>query len=248
MRISRALALAGIASRRKSEEHVLNGAVTVNGKVIKNLATQVDPENDFIAFRGRPLQFNKDVYYIIHKPSGYITRSKDKVTKKTVYDLLPRNLVSSSRQPKSHRVRVFPVGRLDVESWGLLLFTNNGELANRIMHPRYQVEKVYEVKLNRAFDLRDKKQLLGGIRLREGMCKVKKVLPMSRRTLRVTLCEGKNREVRRIFEALNYEVIKLTRISVGPIRLGEMAPGSGRFLKPAEIEKLKQTVYPSKGS
>jgi len=244
MRIARALALGGIDSRRKCEEHIKNGAVTVNGEVVQDLGRQVDPEQDAICFRGRMLHFGKLIYFILNKPAGYTTTVSDPHAKKTVYDLLPKTLITSSRQPKTTRTRVFPVGRLDHNSAGLLLFTNDGGLANRLMHPRYQVGKWYQVRLDRAFDLRDGKRLLQGVQLEDGLAKIQKLRPLSRRILQVLICEGKKREVRRIFEKLGYEVVALMRIAFGPILLGNLAPGTGRFLTPSEISALKKAANP----
>ncbi|HXV27496.1 MAG TPA: pseudouridine synthase [bacterium] len=242
MRISRALAMASIDSRRKCEEHVRNGAVTVNGEVVRDLGRQVDPEADLICFRGRPVHYGKLIYYILNKPEGYTTTASDPYAKKTVYDLLPRALVAGSRQPKAGRTRVFPVGRLDRNSTGLLLFTNDGDLANRLMHPRYQIGKWYQVRLERAFDLRDGKKLMQGIRLEEGIAKVQKFRPLTRRILQVLIAEGKKREVRRIFEKLGYEVRDLMRIAFGPVLLGSLALGMGRYLSAKEIVALKKAV------
>lgn len=242
MRISRALALAGIDSRRKCEIHVRNGAVMVNGEVVQDLGRQVDPENDAITFRGRLLHFNKMVYYILNKPTGYTTTAHDPHAKHTVYELLPRHLVQGSRQPKSTHTRVFPVGRLDKESTGLLLFTNDGELANKLMHPRYGIHKCYEVRLDRAFEMQDKQTLLEGVSLEDGMAKAEKVHVLSRRILRLVLREGRKREIRRMFEELGYEVIDLIRISFGHLKLAGLSSGSGRFLTPHEIADLKKSV------
>ncbi|MCB9799378.1 MAG: rRNA pseudouridine synthase [Candidatus Omnitrophica bacterium] len=242
MRIARALALAGIDSRRKCEEHVLNGAVSVNGEVIHDLGRQVDPENDAILFRSRPLEFKKYVYYVVNKPEGYITTASDPKAKKTVYDLLPRELVKGTHQSHQNRTRVFPVGRLDKDSMGLLLFTNHGDLANQLTHPRYGVGKWYEVRLHRPFDFKDKSRLLKGVRLREGHARVEGVQAKSRRIVRVLMKEGKNREVRRIFEAFEYKVVRLIRLTLGPLSLGLMPPGYGRYLTKKEIDDLKKAA------
>ena len=241
MRISRALALAGIDSRRKCETHVLNGAVQVNGKIIRDLGRQVDWEKDEILFRGRALRLQKYVYYVLNKPKGFSTTAWDPHAEKTVFDLLPGEL--APRTVKSHRTRVFPVGRLDRDSTGLLLFTNDGELANRLIHPRYGVGKWYEVKLSRALEPFDNRRLLEGVRLEEGWVKVQKLRKLSRRRLQVLIHEGKKREVRRIFEKLEYEVLELCRVAFGPLILGEMPVGTGRFLSNSEIAHLKQAVY-----
>ena len=239
MRISRALAMAGIDSRRKCEVHVQNGAVIVNGVVVRDLGRQVDLETDEVLFRGRPVLLQKHVYYILHKPIGYITTAGDPHATKTVYDLLPRTLVPRTARPSQSRMRVFPVGRLDKDSSGLLFFTSDGDLANRLMHPRYGAGKWYEVRLNRAFELADRGRLLGGVKLEDGMAKAEKFRPLSRRTLHILMKEGRNREVRRLFEALGYRVLELCRVGFGPLMLGSLAPSEGRFLNNKEIASLK---------
>lgn len=240
MRISRTLALAGIDSRRKCETHVLNGAVRVNGEIVRDLGRQVDPEKDEIVFRGRALHLQKQVYYILHKPKGYSTTAWDPHAEKTVFDLLPGEL--APRTVKAHRTRVFPVGRLDRNSTGLLLFTNDGELANRLTHPRYGVGKWYEVKLNRALGPFDGRKLVEGVRLEEGWVKAQKIRKLSQRRLQLLIHEGKKREVRRLFEKLDYEVLELCRVAFGPILLGEMPLGHGRFLTKAEVSYLKKAA------
>lgn len=247
MRIARALALAGIDSRRKCEVHVSNGAVSVNGEVIRDLGRQVNPEEDAVAFRGRMLNFEKMVYYLLFKSEGYTTTAEDPHAKKTVYDLLPPTLIRGSRQPKMGRTRVFPVGRLDKNSSGLLLFTNDGDLANRLMHPRYGVEKWYDVRLDRACDPRDQKRLLEGVKLEDGWAKAGRILTLSRRVLRIMIQEGRKREVRRMFEIVGYEVVRLCRIAFGPLTLGNLLPGRGRFLSKPEIENLRKLVFSDSG-
>ena len=242
MRIARALALAGIDSRRKCEVFVTAGQITVNGEVVRDLGRQVNPEEDEILFRGRPLAREAFVYYVLNKPIGYVTTASDPFAKKTVFELLPSKLVPRTGKPMPSRTRVFPVGRLDKNSTGILLFTNDGDLANRLIHPRYEMAKWYEAKLDRALDPRDRGHLLNGVNLKDGVAKAEKVRMLSKRNLQLLICEGKKREVRRIFAAMDYEVVKLVRIAFGPIILGKMPLGHGRFLNKNEITLLKQAV------
>lgn len=228
MRISRALALAGIAARRKCEQHVLAGEVAVNGEVVKDLSRQVDPGKDRITFRGKPVAAESKVYYLLHKPAGYTTTVSDPHAEKTVFELLPK-LPS----------RVFPVGRLDRDSTGVLLFTNDGELANRLTHPRYEVGKVYEAKLDRPLEPAALARLRQGIRLEDGLARPERVELPAPGAVRLLLREGKKREVRRLFEALGYRVRALCRTSFGPLRLGNLPPGKGRLLTPQEIRSLR---------
>lgn len=234
MRISRALALAGVAARRKCEAHVLAGEVAVNGEVVRDLGRQVDPARDAITLRGRPLTFQEKVYYLLHKPAGYTTTVSDPHAEKTVFALLPRL-----------PARVFPVGRLDRDSTGLLLFTNDGGLANRLTHPRYGVGKVYEAKLDRPLDRAALSRLRQGVRLEEGLARPEEVAALPSGTIRLLLREGKKREVRRIFEALGRRVVHLCRISFGPLRLGDLPPGRGRPLRPEEVRALQRTPHPA---
>lgn len=246
MRIARVLALSGIDSRRKCEAYILCGDVKVNGEIISDLGRQVDPDHDEILFRGRAIEWTSRVYYAIHKPAGYTTTANDPFAKKTVYDLLPAKLVPRTGKPMSARTRVFPVGRLDKNSTGILLFTNDGELANRLTHPRYGVGKWYQVKLDKSLDPRDANRLLKGVELEDGPAAAERIHSLSKRNHRILIREGRNREVRRMFEALGYEVIELCRIAFGPIILGEMPLGSGRFLSKKEVELLKKAVFKEK--
>lgn len=246
MRIARALALSGIDSRRKCELLISRGDVTVNGEVVKDLGRQVDPETDEILFRGRAIQWENRVYYAVNKPKGYVTTATDPYAKKTVYDLLPSKLVPKTGKPMPARTRVFPVGRLDKDSSGILLFTNDGDMANHLTHPRYGVGKWYQVKLDKSLDQRDAGRLLKGVQLEDGNAVAERLHSLSKRNHRVLIREGRNREVRRMFEALGYEVLDLCRIAFGPIVLGEMPLGSGRFLSKKEIAMLKEAVYKEK--
>ena len=235
MRIARALALAGIGARRKCEAYVLEGEVAVNGQVARDLGRQVDPDRDEIRFRGERLAFSERVYYILNKPAGYTTTASDPHAEKTVYELLPSEL--GMERPT---LRLFPVGRLDRDSTGLLLFTNDGELANQLTHPRYEVGKWYEVRLARPLDSKARSQLLKGVQLEEEIARVEQVQSVSPNTVRLLLREGKKREVRRIFDQLGYRVISLCRTAFGPLKLGNLRLGQGRFLDSEEVAKLKR--------
>ncbi len=242
MRISRALALAGIDSRRKCEEHVRNGAIQVNGEVVRDLGRQVEPGVDQIAFRGRALPFQSFVYYVINKPEGYMTTASDPHAKKTVYELLPRKLVKSTRNPGDDKLRVFPVGRLDKDTMGVLLFTNDGDLAHKLLHPRYRVNKWYEARLGRAFAPEDGRKILAGVRLKDGMAKAEELRTISRRIVHLRICEGRKREVRRLFESQGYQVERLVRLAFGPILIGDLKLGQGRFLGKQEVQALRAAV------
>ncbi len=241
MRIARAMALAGVDSRRKCELYIKNGEVGLNGEIIFDLGRQVDIENDEMTFRGRALSFDRYVYYVLHKPKGYTTTALDPYAEKTVFELLPHKLAARTKNT-ADRIRVFPVGRLDRDSTGLLLFTNDGELAHRLTHPRYGVGKWYQVRLGRALDPRDAIRICRGVQLEDGTAKAEKLQSLSKRVIRILIREGKKREVRRIFEKVGYEVVDLCRISFGPLILGTLAPRCGRFLSSSEIRHLKEAA------
>ncbi|MDO8730146.1 MAG: pseudouridine synthase [Candidatus Omnitrophota bacterium] len=235
MRIARALALAGIAARRKCEAFILEGLVTVNGETVLDLGRQVEPDKDEIRFRGKPLSSEQPVYFMLHKPVGYTTTVSDPHAEKTVIELLPPEI----------KARLFPVGRLDRDSTGLLLFTNDGDLANRLTHPRYGVGKWYEVTLDRPLDPAARARVLRGVRLEEGPARAEKVEAVSARTVRLLLREGRKREIRRIFQQVGYKVEALCRTDFGPLKLGNLPPAKGRLLTPAEVAHLKRLSAPS---
>lgn len=231
MRIAKALAAAGIAARRKCEAFILDGLVTVNGEVARDLGRQVDPAKDVIRFKGKKLGLEEPVYYMVHKPIGYVTTVSDPHAEKTVLDLLPTDL--------TQKARLFPVGRLDKDSTGLLLLTNDGDLANRLIHPRYEVGKWYEVTLDRPLDEKSKERVLRGIKLEEGPARAEEIKSLSARIVRLLLKEGKKREIRRMFDQVGYKVEALCRVEFGPLKLDTLPSGQYRPLTGEEVAKLK---------
>lgn len=233
MRINKYLASTGLGSRRKCEEYVTSGKVTINGKVETNLAFDVS-ENDKVLVDGNlvcpPTEFT---YLMMHKPKGYLTTVSDDRNRKTVMELLPDEYKT-----------LMPVGRLDYNSEGLLLFTNNGDIAQKIMRPARMVEKTYSVKVEGVVSVDDVKLMQKGITLIDGTkfkeCKVQICEVKDGQTkLEVKITEGKNREIRKIFEHFSYNVIFLKRVSIGKIKLGGLTRGTCRLLKTSEIEYLK---------
>lgn len=233
MRINKYLASTWLASRRKCEEYVLNGRVKVNGEVISNLAFDVS-ENDKVFVDGKfvllPIKFT---YLMMHKPKGYLTTLSDDRERKTVMDLLPEEFKMLK-----------PIGRLDYNSEGLLLFTNDGEVAQNVMRPAKHVEKTYSVKVEGEVAQSDVVEMEKGVETINGEkfrpCKIKVLEIKDRKTkLEVQITEGKNREIRKIFDKFGYNVIFLKRISIGTIKLGGLTRGTCRLLKPSEIEYLK---------
>lgn len=237
-RLQKILARAGLASRREAERWILAGRVTVNGTVVRKLGSQADPAKDAVKVDGKRVKpATTTVYYALHKPPGMLT---------TIHDPEKRPDLSPITARLKEKQRLFPVGRLDFNSSGLLLLTNDGELAQRLTHPRFGVKKVYRVKLGECPDEKDLALVRKGIRLEDGMtapARVKVVEKLKRNAwIEIEIHEGRNRQVRRMFAALGYFVEKLIRIRVGPVSLGPLAPGALRPLSQLEIKALKHAV------
>ncbi len=236
-RLQKILARAGLASRREAERWIQEGRVTVNGAVVQRLGSQADPIRDKIKVDGKLISQIPRLYCLFHKPAGMITSMRDPQRRPSLGDWL---------EPLGKRGRLFPVGRLDFNSSGLLVLTNDGELAQRLMHPRYAIRKSYRVKISGCPSERELERLRRGIRLADGVtapAKVRVVQALKKNAwLELEIGEGRYREVRRMFEALGYFVEKLIRVRLGPIRLGSLAPGEMRSLAPEEITALKKAV------
>lgn len=234
-RLQKVLAAAGIASRRESEQLILEGRVEVDGKTVTELGTRVDPLQQQIHVDGEPLPRPKRVYFAVNKPTGVVCTARDPSGRPRVIDLLPPGVG-----------RVFNVGRLDLASEGLILVTNDGALANQLTHPRHGVEKVYQVQVAGHVDPDVLAQLRRGVHLSEGFVQVANVRIKTRRKnstlLEMVLDEGRNREIRRLLARVGHKVQRLTRIAVGPIRLGELPRGASRRLTPEEVRKLREHV------
>ena len=233
MRINKYLASSGLASRRKCEEYVVAGRVKVNGKVIKDLAFDV-AENDEVFVDGKAVCLpEKFTYLMMHKPKGYLTTVSDDRNRKTVMELLPKEFK-----------HLMPVGRLDYNSEGLLLFTNDGLTAQHLMKPAREVPKTYSVKVEGEVTKENALEMEKGVTLFDGTkfkeCKVKILEVKDRKTkLEVIITEGKNREIRKIFEKFGYNVIFLKRVAIGKIKLGGLTRGTCRLLRSTEIMYLK---------
>lgn len=237
-RLQKILAQAGLASRREAERWILDGRVSVNGVVVRKLGSQADPGKDSIRVDGKRIRpAAAALYFALHKPSGLIT---------TINDPRERPDLTQFLDPLGHRKRVFPVGRLDFNSSGLLLLTNDGELAQRLTHPRFGVKKRYRVKLSACPTAIELARLRKGIRLEDGMTAPADVRVLERLKknawVEIEIHEGRNREVRRMFEALGYFVEKLIRVRVGAVSLGALAPGKIRPLSGREVDALKRSV------
>jgi 23S rRNA pseudouridine2605 synthase len=230
MRLNRYLALCGLGSRRACEEVILGGGVRINGRPVRELATVVNPDDTVVA-RGRVVRPAQSRYVVLHKPSGCLSSRQSQGGKSTVYDLIPRDAANLPH-----------VGRLDAESEGLLLLSNDGALAQAITHPSRHVEKEYEVILDRTFDPQFVPKLLKGIYLEEGRAKAAHVHIEGGNKLRVVLTQGINRQIRRMFAALGYKVKRLTRTRLGPLKLGRLPRGAWRELTAREVESLRRSA------
>lgn len=234
-RLQKVLAQAGVASRRDCEELILTGRVEIDRKVVTELGTRVNPLTQEIRVDGEVLPRPKPVYLAVNKPVGVVCTARDPAGRPRVIDLLPPNTP-----------RAFCVGRLDLATEGLILVTNDGDLANGLTHPRHGVEKVYHVQVAGQVERDVLAQLHKGIYLAEGFAHAKHIRIKSSRKrstlLEMILDEGRNREVRRLLARVGHKVQRLKRIAVGPVRLGEMPVGAVRQLTKQEIEALQRVV------
>ncbi len=230
-RLQKVLAHAGVASRRKAEEMISAGRVKVNGEVVTMLGTRVDVEHDVIQVDGCTVRPEAPVYVLLHKPRGVLSAASDARGRVTVVDLVP------------HRARLYPVGRLDLDSEGLVLLTNDGALALRLAHPRYEHEKEYRVLVAGQPDEEALDRLRRGIGLEGGRTRPAQVGVEGRggggTWLRIVLREGRKRQIRRMLEAVGYEVLRLIRVRMGPLQLGRLKPGEHRELTPAELRAIR---------
>jgi len=227
MRINRFLAASGLGSRRSCEELILGGTVTINGQVCQNLATEVT-DADFVKVGSRRVLPEKHLYVLLHKPRGYLCTASDTHDRHTIFELLPGSWP-----------RLFHVGRLDRDSEGLLILTNDGDLGLHLTHPRFKIEKEYEVLLDRPFDLADKPKLLRGVNIEGGRAKADAVRQLSPVLLRIVLRQGLKRQIRLMLYKVGYEVKRLIRIRIGPLRLTELHAGEWRLLTAAEVKALR---------
>lgn len=232
-RLQKVLARAGVASRRKSEEYITTGRVKVDGEVIRELGTKVDPESQVITCDGERVRPEPLIYLLLNKPTGVVC-STEPDGGHTPISALVRNIEQ----------RVFPVGRLDEDSEGLILLTNDGRLANRLAHPRYEVPKTYEVDIDGPLSQRQAKALKSGVRLSDGVARFDSldVEPAGggRYRARVVLHQGLNREIRRAFSALGRRVLRLRRVAIGRLEADDLRPGDCRKLRAYELALIRE--------
>jgi len=232
-RIQKIMAHGGIASRREAERLILDGRVTLNGKVVEELGTKADTEKDYIKVNGKLItRPEPKTYVILFKPRGYVTTSKDPEGRPTVMELLEKV-----------KVRVFPVGRLDYDTEGLILCTNDGDLAHRLQHPSHEIPKTYLVKVDGVPTQEGVLKLRNGVKLRDGMTAPARVKIIKKAEanswLEIIIHEGRNRQIKRMFEAIGHTVIKLKREGLAFLTLGELKPGEFRHLNAEEVKNLK---------
>jgi len=232
MRLNKFLSNSGICSRREADELILAGAVKVNGVVVTELGTKILP-TDKVQYGDEKVRREKLVYVLLNKPKGYITTTDDPYDRNTVMSLVA----------DAGKERIYPVGRLDRNTSGLLLFTNDGELATKLMHPSHKVRKVYHVELDKALTKADMFKIAEGIELEDGLAVVDEISydqdGASKKEVGVELHSGRNRIVRRIFEALGYEVVKLDRMVFAGLTKKDLPRGRWRFLTEKEVNFLK---------
>ncbi len=243
-RLQKIIAAAGIASRRAAEEMITSGRVSVNGAVVSVLGARADPAIDEVRVDGRPIRRPVEHTYIaLHKPPGYVSTTADERGRPTVIDLLPETLP-----------RLYPVGRLDLESEGLLLLTDDGDLAQTLTHPRHGVEKEYLALVRGAPTGRALARLSAGVMIDGRPTAPASIRVIDRREglhgrpdelwLRIAIREGRNRQVRRMCEAVGHPVVRLRRVRIGPLKLGDLAPGDWRRLTKREVAALRTAARP----
>ncbi|HEX7298140.1 MAG TPA: pseudouridine synthase [Solirubrobacteraceae bacterium] len=230
MRLAKHLAHAGVASRRAAEALVAEGRVTVDGAVVTDPARDVTGQ-EAIAVDGEAVRgAERHVVYAVHKPAGVVSTASDTHGRRTVVDLVPA------------AQRLYPVGRLDADTTGLILLTNDGELAHTLTHPSFEVPKTYRARVEGRLEERALRALREGVELEDGRTAPARVRRLSAHELELTIHEGRKRQVRRMLEAVGHRVVSLRRVAFGPLRLGELAPGRHRRLTAAEVQRLRDAA------
>jgi 23S rRNA pseudouridine2605 synthase len=235
-RLNKFIARCGVCSRRNADVLIAKGLVNLNGKRVTEMGITIDPAIDRVIVKNKPVLPEKNFLYILmNKPAGYVTTLKDEEKRPTVIDLLC-----------GIKTRLFPVGRLDMDTKGLLLLTNDGDLANRLAHPRYGIKKTYRVLIHKRINESDLKKLEKGIELEDGLTAPASVHLDKRfehqSLVTIKIAEGKKRQIRRMFEAIDHEVLDLVRIEYGPLKLGRLKPGEYREILPEEVRTLEKAV------
>ena len=230
IRLNKFIANSGVSSRREADQLIQMGLISVNGKVITELGYKVNP-GDEVRYEKKVLRAEKPVYILMNKPKGFLTTTRDPQERHTVMEIIGNKI----------KERIYPVGRLDRNTTGLLLLTNDGDLAEKLSHPSYKAKKIYKVELNRPLSKMDAQKIIEGVKLEEGRALVDELAVISEdgKTIGIELHIGWNRVVRRIFEALEYEVVKLDRTLYAGLDKKDLPRGTWRFLKKEEVVRLK---------
>jgi 23S rRNA pseudouridine2605 synthase len=238
MRLAKHLAHAGVASRRAAETLIRAGRVAVDGEIVRDPARDVG-EGDHVELDGRALPAGAAyVVYALNKPLGVVSTARDTHARPTVVELVP-----------APGMRLYPVGRLDIDTSGLILLTNDGQLAEGLTHPRYEVPKTYRARVGAGpVSDRELRALRGGLRLDDGLTAPARTRRAGPDTVELTIREGRNRQVRRMFDAIGHPVLELERVAFGPLRLGDLAPGAHRRLSDAEVSRLRASARDSGAS
>jgi 23S rRNA pseudouridine2605 synthase len=231
MRLARYLAHCGVASRRASEKIVAAGRVKVGGELVTDPAREVDEASE-VSVDGRRVSPEAHEVWAVNKPAGVTSTAREPGHRRAVVELV------------DSPARLYPVGRLDADSSGLILLTNNGELANRLTHPRYGVPRTYRVRLRRRASDRDLRRLREGVELDDGPTASARVRRLGPREIEITIREGRNRQVRRMAEAVGNQVDELTRVGFGPVRLGRLREGGVRRVSEADLKRLWKDARP----
>jgi 23S rRNA pseudouridine2605 synthase len=235
MRLNKFLANSGICSRREADEYIAAGVITVNGEVVTELGSKVIPDTDRVMFHDQPVKCEKKVYILLNKPKDVVTTVEDTHARKTVLDLV-KNACSE---------RVYPVGRLDRNTTGVLLITNDGDLTTKLTHPKFNKKKIYQVTLDKDLQDEDFAKILSGIVLEDGEIKADELSFVNEgdlRTIGLEIHSGKNRIVRRIFDALGYHVVKLDRVYFAGLTKKNLPRGKWRYLSEMEVTMLKMSA------
>ena len=229
-RLQKLIAQAGICSRREAENIISAGKVTVDGKIIRELGAKADPDKNKICVDGKILTFNTEkIYILLNKPRGYVSTVKDERGRKTILQLLGENF----------NQRVYPVGRLDLNSEGLIILTNDGDLTNALIHPRFEIKKTYRAKISGTITEEKLDKLRAGIELDDGLTAPAEVYLLGENFVEITIHEGRNRQVRRMFAAIGCDVKRLRRIKFANLTLDGLKVGKFRELTAEEISMLK---------
>ena len=235
IRLNRYISNAGICSRRKADELIEAGVISVNGEVVSELGHKVDPFKDVVRYNGETLKREKMVYVLLNKPKDYITTTDDPQERRTVMQLVE----------KASKERIYPIGRLDRNTTGLLLMTNDGDLADKLSHPKNNITKIYHVELSKSLTQGDLNKIAFGLELEDGLIKpdmISYVQGGTKREVGIQIHSGKNRIVRRIFEHLGYDVVKLDRTVYAGLTKKDLPRGRWRFLEEQEVIQLKHLI------